>query len=506
MAGAGAAQSWALVHTAAWALPLGAVALLAMSLALAPPQRAFWRAWSFGVGAGTASVWWLFISMHTYGGLPAPLAALAVLALTSVLALYLGAAGWALARWRTHLWAVEAVRFAALWGVMEWARGRWFTGFPWGALGYTQIDGPLATLAPWVGVNGMGVAAAACAGALGLALATRWRQGAWRRGVGALAGVAALLLALHAAGPGEHTHGSGPLQVRLLQTQVPQEQKFTAVHVPPLLAWVARALAESPAELSITPETAVPMLPGQLEQLMPGYWPAVERGMTASGRHALVGVPLGSFEQGYTNSVVGLGPSSGAPYRYDKFHLVPFGEFVPWGFRWFTELMNIPLGDFQRGVTHPPAFAVRDQRVAPTICYEDLFGEELARRFGSGATAPTVLANISNIAWFGDTPAVPQHLNISRMRALEFQRPMVRATNTGATAAISHTGQVLQQMPPFTRGVLDTEVHGRQGLTPYARWAARWGLWPLVLACGLALVLLSLLVPRPSRVSAQGQP
>jgi apolipoprotein N-acyltransferase len=127
--------------------------------------------------------------------------------------------------------------------------------------------------------------------------------------------------------------------------------------------------------------------------------------------------------------------------------------------------------------------------VAPNICYEDLFGEELARRFADPATAPTVLANVSNIGWFGDTVATVQHLNISRLRALEFQRPVIRATNTGATAIIDHRGRVLAMLAPHTRGVLTGTVQGRDGITPYAWWTARAGLWP-----ALALALLAVLV------------
>jgi apolipoprotein N-acyltransferase len=195
---------------------------------------------------------------------------------------------------------------------------------------------------------------------------------------------------------------------------------------------------------------------------------------------ALIGVPLGSYESGYTNSVIGLTqrPAGSDAYHYHKVHLVPFGEFVPTGFRWFTTLMNIPLGDFLRGPVNPPSFAFRGERIAPNICYEDLFGDELARRFVEPARAPTVFANLSNIGWFGDTIAIEQHLNISRMRALEFERPMLRATNTGATAIVDHRGRVTAALPPFTRGVLDGAVQGRHGLTPYARWAARLGDWP----------------------------
>jgi len=167
---------------------------------------------------------------------------------------------------------------------------------------------------------------------------------------------------------------------------------------------------------------------------------------------------------------------------------VPFGEFIPTGFRWFTELMNIPLGDFNRGRLRAPSFVVHGQRVAPNICYEDLFGEELAARFVHEEQAPTILANLSNIGWFGKTIAVAQHLEISRMRSLELQRPMVRATNTGATAVIDHRGVVRESLPPFERGTLDARVEGRNGRTPFATWAGTLGLWPLF-AIGVATLL-----------------
>jgi len=241
--------------------------------------------------------------------------------------------------------------------------------------------------------------------------------------------------------------------------------------------------------LVIGPETVIPLLPAQLDR---AFWQGLLAHFQQGPQAALIGLPLGDEALGYTNSVAGVSSATatlpGGFYRYDKHHLVPFGEVVPTGFRWFTEMMHIPLGDFNRGPLVAPSFAVRQERVAPNICYEDLFGEELAQRFGDATTAPTIFANISNIGWFGDTIAVDQHLNISRLRTLEFQRPMVRATNTGATVVIDHQGRVRFGLAPHTRGVLDAEVQGRSGLTPFARWAAAWGLWPLaLLAAGIVL-------------------
>jgi apolipoprotein N-acyltransferase len=267
-------------------------------------------------------------------------------------------------------------------------------------------------------------------------------------------------------------------QVQLLQANISQTDKFQAVSgVRDALQWYDAQLRNTGQPLVVAPETAIPLLPRHLPE---GYWQGLQQHFARPGAAtALVGLPLGSLEEGYSNSVVALGPEGAAPYRYDKSHLVPFGEFIPPGFAWFIRMMNIPLGEFKSGGWDQASLAWQGQRLAPNVCYEDLFGEELALRFKDPATAPTALVNVSNIAWFGDTLAVDQHLNISRMRAMELGRPMLRATNTGATAIIDHTGRVTHQLPRFTRGTLVGIFEGREGLTPFARWAAAFGLWPL---------------------------
>jgi apolipoprotein N-acyltransferase len=384
------------------------------------------------------------------------------------------------ARRRSGRLTRDTALFAAAWLLAELARTWLFTGFPWLASGYGQVDAPLAALAPWVGVLGIGAVLAAAA--VVVSRATRHR-------VPALA-VVVVTAAATVYGGTSYSQAGQTLRVSLLQTNVPQDEKFIAEQMPETLRRLGDALAAARGELVVAPETAVPLLPSQLDELAPGYMAALVQRFGGPERAALLGVPLGDFDRGYTNSVIGLSASTagGAPYRYDKQHLVPFGEFIPTGFRWFTTLLNIPLGDFDRGVRNPPSFAFRGERIAPNICYEDLYGDELALRFVDEATAPTVFANVSNIGWFGDTIAVRQHLNISRMRALEFQRPMLRATNTGATAVIDHTGRVVAQLEPFTQGVLEAEVQGRSGLTPYAWWAARAGLWPYAAAALLVLM------------------
>lgn len=484
---AGAAHSLLFSHTAAWPTQLLLLALLVRLIRGAPPARAGLLGWCFGTAWIACGTWWLFVSMHRYGGLAAPLAAAAVLLLAAFLSLYFGAATAAFARWRRGVAWRDALLFAVCWTLAEGARALVLTGFPWLATGYAQLDSPLAALAPWVGVYGIGTVVAA----LGALLASG------RMVPVAVVALAVLVLAL--LPPAEFSRPAGRLDVSLLQTNVPQEQKFDPALLPGIVDRLAAQLQSARGELVLAPETAIPVLPGDLGD---DWWRPLRQHFASGGRTALLGLPLWSDEGGYTNSLIALSAATGATgaaatraYRYDKHHLVPFGEFIPTGFRWFTNLMHIPLGDFARGPLAAPSLEhrARDgslQRIAPGICYEDLFGEELAARFADAASAPTVISNHSNIAWFGDTVAIPQHLNISRMRTLEFERPLLRSTNTGATAVIDHRGRVMQALPSFERGTLEGSVETREGLTPYARWAAWGGPWPpLLLALGVLLLL-----------------
>lgn len=468
-----------------WWLQLLSLGLLAWLVdrpgnSVRPVRRAAALGWVFATAWLAGTFWWLFISMHTYGGLPAPLAVLAVLALAGFLALYYAAACAMFIAWAPAFRVGRAGLFAALWTLAELARGHWFTGFPWGAGGYAHVDGPLAPLAKFVGVYGLGAIAAFVAW-----LVLDWCRKPWalRRGL-ALVLIAPIVGLALVAGRA-YSVGASSVEVALLQGNIPQDEKFQpGTGVSDALRWYGEQLRDAKATLVIAPETAIPMLP---QQLPDGYWDALRERFSRGPQAALIGVPLGNRSEGYTNSVVGWQPGGAPPYRYDKHHLVPFGEFIPPFFRWFTEMMNIPLGDFNRGAVGQPSFAWQGQRLAPNICYEDLFGEELGARFADPAAAPTIFVNISNIGWFGNTVAIDQHLQISRMRALEFERPMIRATNTGATVIIDHRGRVTHTLPRHTRGVLVGEVEGRVGTTAFAWWVSRFGLWPLwLLALGVA--------------------
>lgn len=461
-----------------WWLQIVAMVPLVLALRASPTGRqAFGHALWYTTGWLGATFWWLYVAMHTYGGLPAVLTVLAVLGLAAALSLYYAAvaAAWWTLRVISTAWS--AAVFAALWTMAEMARGTWLTGFGWGAMAYAHTQGPLAFWAPVLGAYGVGALAVWCAASLAMIANTGWVHRlllAWLLVLGLL------VPPLNATAP------TGILSVALLQGNIAQDEKFDSRSgVPLALSWYGDHMHQTQAELVLAPETAIPLLP---QELPDGYWNGLRQEVQLGKSALLTGIPLGDYTQGYTNSVIALAPGFEQTWRYDKHHLVPFGEFIPPLFKWFTRMMNIPLGDFNRGAIGQPSFAWKGQRIAPNICYEDLFGEELGARFVEPALAPTVFANVSNLGWFGNTVAIDQHLQISRMRALEFQRPFLRATNTGTTAIMDHHGQVLSSLPRLTQGVLHGNVEGRSGTTPYAWWVSRLGLWPLWL---LALLVVA---------------
>jgi len=465
-----------------WWLQLCAIAVLAYQLeTISTPKRAAWQAWFFATVWLASTFWWLYIAMHVYGGAPAVVAATAVCVLAAILAAYYAAACYFYKRYApTGLWG-KAALFCAMWTLAEMARSLWLTGFGWGAIGYAHGDGPLAKLLPYIGVFGVGAVAAWLSAFAGVACAEQRRRVFW---------VPFALVLLYCVPYVDFTRPAGQVPVVLLQGNIPQDEKFeTGTGIPIALNWYQSAWQQPLAALYVAPETAIPVLP---QDLPDGYWAKIKTRFADSRSALLTGVPLQTTQGGYINGVVGFYGSNGVPYSYAKHHLVPFGEFIPPLFKWFTQLMHIPLGDFDRGGLSQKSFEWSGQRLAPTICYEDLYGDELVTRFDNRSEAPTVFVNVSNLGWFGNTVVIEQHLQISKIRALEFQRPFIRATNTGSTTIMDHHGKVLSALPAFSRGALVGAVEGRTGLTPYTEWLLRFGFWPYwlagVFAMGVAMV------------------
>ena len=532
------AASFGLLHAASFA-PWGAwwlqlivlFGLAALTQAMIhhrrSPRQVALAGLLFGFGWFLAGVGWLFVSMHTYGLMPAPLALLALVLFALYLALFAAAA--------TGLTAMlcgsagpsrrfaAALRFAAVFAasftLAELARGELFTGFSWLAVGYAQVDGPLTGYAPVVGSHGVGFAACLIAAFLAsLAVRAGAPPGRGARGLPRLMAALAAAAALLAIGQGLRAVSwsepwGEPLKVRLLQGNVPQQMKFDPRIAQQTMQGYLELIEAEPADLIVLPETAwtVPWA-----STPPAIAERLQRFVLSSGSSVAIGMPLptpagaGAGDDArrqsaaqpmtLTNSVLlfdrAVFDGTGArPARYDKRHLVPFGEFVPWGFRWFVDLMTIPLGDFGRGADIQPPFEVGEQRISFNICYEDVFGEELLPAL-AGEDGATILANVSNIAWFGNSHALPQHLQIARMRTLETARPMLRATNTGVTAAIDYDGKVLAALPTYQLGALSLQVQGRTGLTPYART----GNWPILALSMLILAAAAVRKREPAKI------
>jgi len=418
--------------------------------------------------------------MHVYGGMPALLALAALILFALYLATWpiLAATLWYFCRvtqsniattptplsWRNSL------LFASAWALSEWLRGVVFTGFPWLASGYPQVEGPFAGYAAVIGVYGIGWLLAFNAALIGQTwIAAISQQRKWALLAPLLVPLSFIVggvAATHIPWTKPSTHA--PLTVRLLQGNVQQEIKFEQEGVDMAIALYQELITAHPADLIITPETGVPVL----EQDIPESFSNAIRDFADKTDSAVIfgavgatSTPTGPVD--LTNTLFGVTPHSPILYRYNKHHLVPFGEFIPWGFHWFVELMKIPLGDFARGPAVQQPFFVNAQPLALNICYEDIFGAEIARSLRQMPIPASILVNATNLAWFGDTIALDQHLQIAQMRALETGRPVLRATNTGATAIIGADGQVEKKLAAFTVGALEGRVQGRVGITPY---------------------------------------
>ncbi|WP_018604751.1 apolipoprotein N-acyltransferase [Uliginosibacterium gangwonense] len=468
---AGAASVFAFAPFGVWPLAFVCLALLWWAIDGVSTRRAFATGLVWGIGAFCAGVGWLYVALHRYGGIPAPISAFMLLLFCSYLALYPALAAGLYARLRRdNLW-FDSTLAAAGWTAGELLRGTIFTGFPWLAIGYTQTSpSPLAGWAPIFGVYGLSFLLAAMAALLAM-LVKVWRTQTADRLRLLCWPVVALLVVLVAGGGLRWvawTQPQGkPIEVALLQTNIPQDLKWQPEQ---LMQWLnlnySMVDKQQQARLVVLPETTLPLL---IEHLPQGYLDAMRESVAKHGADLIFGVFTRDGKKIY-NSAASLGT---APEQvYHKSHLVPFGEYSPPMFDWFYQLASIPMSDQTRGAKDQAPIQIDGQQIAINICYEDVFGEELLHAVPKAG----LLLNMSNLAWYGDSHAQPQHLQMARMRAMETGRPMLRATNTGMTAVVAPDGTVTSVLPAFTAGALQQNVTGYTGLTPYVRWAN----WPVI--------------------------
>lgn len=468
-----------------WLAPLS-YAVLLYCWKDVPSWRGFGLGFVYGCASFGGGTYWTYIAVREMGGAPLAVALFLTVGLTMVCAAFVGAAGFIAARWfKTSGAAARLVTLPALFVLCEWARGWMFTGFGWLSAGYSQTSSWLMGYAPLVGLHGMSWAVLVTAGAL-----VTFFEARRARYAGALAAVL-VVAAIWAGGLVARSHRwtmpqSRAISVALLQGAITQELKWKPEQLKDTLTLYARLTTQNLGmDLIVWPEAAVPTLIDYVGDYVDGLRKAsAQRGSTV-----LLGIlradPESKREQ---NVVVALTQPT---QTYVKRHLVPFGEYfpVPPFIRSWMRLMNLPYTDIMAGAPNQPLIDAAGQQIAVTICYEDVFGAEQLRYLPDA----TLLVDVSNDAWFGDSIAPHQHLQIAQVRAAEAGRYLLRATNTGVTALVDDAGRVEATLPQFKPAVLKATVRGFEGATPYAvvgNWAV------VLLAVAATLTQLPALVRR----------
>ena len=457
----GALMMLSFAPVGAWGVaPLLLVPLFFAFLHL-PPRTAAGVGFWFGAGLFLTGTYWLYISIHVFGQAPLALAIFLMLALVIIMGLYYAGAGWLTARLGAgNAWRGLAVA-PAVWVALEWLRGWFLTGFPWMTLGYGQIDSPLIGYAPVIGVYGLSLIVALTSSAVLIAVVERGRL----RTV-PFAVMAALWLVGPWLGKIDWTDDAGPaVTTTIVQGSVSQDRKWLPEQFQPTLKLYRDALLAHPdSSLVVWPEVAVPSVLDRVES----YVELLQRDLRATGQSLAFGILERDLaaEKIY-NSVVLLDGQRRQVYR--KRHLVPFGEYfpVPDFVREWMRLLSLPHSDISSGDAVQPLLEMPDgQRLAVAICYEDAYAAEQLYALPEA----TILINVSNDAWFGDSIAPHQHLEIARMRAVEVGRPVVRATNTGISVFIGADGALTGTAPQFEVASISAGVVPKRGLTPYARF------------------------------------
>lgn len=449
-------------HGQFWLAPL-CYAVLFHSWSDATPRRALGVGFVFGCASFGFGTYWTYIAVRVFGEAPAVLAGGLTLGLTVLLAAFVALAGFLAARWfRTRGALAFLAVLPALFMLTEWLRGFAFTGFGWLAAGYSQTDSWLMGYAPLAGIHAMSFAVLFTAGAL----LTLWR-GTLRERLVAAVGVAVVWGVGLVARDHEFTQPKErTLEVALAQGAIQQDLKWRPEQLPPTLALYSELTRQSEgADLVIWPEAAIPTL----YEYVSDYLDSVRLYAAERGSTVLLGIlrldPATPTSETFQNILVAL--TGDEPQIYVKRHLVPFGEYfpVPDFVRSWMRLMSLPYTDGVPGAANQPPLEVAGERLAITICYEDVFGAEQLHYL----PAATLLVNVSNDGWFGDSIAPHQHLQIARVRAAEAGRYLLRATNTGVTAVIDAQGRIAGSVPQFRAAVLKETVRGYTGATPYAR-------------------------------------
>ncbi len=446
------------------------------------PKQAALTGYLWGLGLFGSGIWWVYISIHDFGGADPISAGLLTLLLVAFWALFPAGTAALLAKLSIlkSAW-LRVLTAAVLWVAIEYFRGYWLlNGFPWLQIAYSQLSTPLAGFAPIMGVYGVGFLLAASAFAL-----VEWLRGkliAWQ-------GVLFLVLVWGSGWILQTVHwtqaAGEPIKITLVQGNIGQQQKWQAnqkLHTLKLYQQLTEQHWD--ADVIIWPETAIPAFLSQVKEF---YLDPLAAAAREHGVDLVVSLPTSGSGKDYYNSVLALGEGQAL---YHKNHLLPFGEYLPLQplSGWVLDQLQIPLGNFAAGADRQTLLTAGGYPFITTICYEDAFGEQVIRQVADAA----YLVNVTNDAWFGDTSQPYQHMQMAQMRALETGRYLVRATNTGLTGFVTPEGRISQQAPLYTTTTLTDSILPMTGLTPYARLGDTgvFGLLILMLACGFLLAKL----------------
>lgn len=488
---AGGSTTLAFAPYTLWWLPLLSVALLALFVSRAVSARqAAIMGFSFGVGWFGVGISWVHVSIDQFGGLPLA-GSLALMALlVAYLALFPAFASWLNFRLRQP--AVMPLLFAACWTLAEWLRSWLFTGFPWLSLGYSQTSAGLTDLAPLIGEAGISFVLVFAAAALAqlfqrLAAVSRY---SYLLAAGIIFAISPSLVQFNG-----WQYSDQQLSVLLVQGNVKQEMRWVPEQEwPTMLKYLDLTRPHFQTDIVIWPEAAIP----RLEPVADEFLTNLNRAALYANTAVITGILDYNVKTSEAwNNLIVLGKrekhSTDGDYfyghgnRYSKHHLLPIGEFVPFEdwLRHLAPIFDLPMSSFSRGSYVQPNLVANGYHLLPAICFEIAFASQIAANMTSDTQ---LLLTVSNDAWFGDSIGPHQHLQIARMRALEFGRPLLRATNNGITATVDASGQISKRLPQFTEAVLQDQLRLTSGTTPYSRF----GNWPLAFFCSVLLVVCGL--------------
>lgn len=415
-------------------------------------NQPFLHAWLYQLGYFVNALWWIYISLHDVGRMHVLLSIFAVIALSAYLSIWFSVS--VATTQRIIHTSFLPIGLASSICLAEWLRGMVLTGFPWAGIAESQIDGAFFGWAPILGGLACTWVVSFTAAFIAITQISLLKKC-----------IAVLFMVSLSHGlaliPFTTPYGAG-ISVELLQGNFPQPLFMSQEQAIAQQDFYLKKLNTSSAQLIVAPETALPMTDRTLD-IQP-----LQKSLRDKNQFFLSGI-LGSHEsRELSNSALGFNHHQS--YRYDKHHLVPFGEYVPLGFQWFVDAFGVPLGHFKAGQLIQNPMILQSEkpiRLGVMICYEDVFGSEIAKRQKYDPEGHHIWVNITNLAWFGDSQAAEQQLRLARLRSLETGIPTIRATNTGLTGIINERGQVTATLPEFEQETLVSTVQPFSGKTPY---------------------------------------